>query len=51
LIFESHDTNAGWDGTYGGDIVKDGTYIWKIEFKEKKNDERHKYVGHINLIR
>lgn len=51
LIFESHDAAIGWDGTYGGKIVKDGTYIWKIEFQESMTDKRHFKQGSINLIR
>ena len=55
LIFESHNTEIGWDGTYGSnqeiDMVQDGTYTWKIEFKVTKNDERRMEVGHVNVIR
>jgi gliding motility-associated-like protein len=55
IIFESHNTEIGWDGTYGSnqeiDMVQDGTYTWKIEFKVSKNDERRMEVGHVNVIR
>lgn len=56
LIFESYDASIGWDGTYGGkasgaEIVKDGTYVWKIEVKTKLNDERKMFVGHVNVLR
>lgn len=54
IIFESFDADFGWDGTYGvasNEIVKDGTYIWKIEFKTKVNDERKMHVGHVNVIK
>ncbi|MBW7867484.1 MAG: gliding motility-associated C-terminal domain-containing protein [Brumimicrobium sp.] len=51
IIFESHNTDIGWDGTYGGNIVKDGVYVWKIEFKETMSDKHHRYVGHVTLIR
>ena len=51
VIWESHDVMVGWDGTYGGYPVQDGTYTWKIEFKTIKNDERKMYVGHVNVIR
>lgn len=51
IIFESHDASIGWDGTYGGTICKEGTYVWKIEFKTLKNDERKVFTGHVNLIR
>ena len=51
LIFESNNSNVGWDGTYGGKIVQDGVYVWKISFKTANNDERIEVVGHISLIR
>ena len=54
VVFESNDSDVGWDGTYGADsdrIVKDGTYVWKIIFKTKKNDERIVEVGHVNLLK
>lgn len=54
IIFESHDASIGWDGTYGVEsekIVKDGTYVWKIEFKTTNTDERQTHVGHVNIIK
>jgi len=55
LIFESKNALIGWDGTYGdGENVifaQDGTYVWKVEFKTSKNDERKIATGHVNLIR
>lgn len=54
ILFESHDIDVGWDGTYGVDsheIVQDGTYIWRMEFKESMTDKHHQYTGHVNLLR
>lgn len=53
LLFESHNVNVGWDGTYGGKIVPDGSYVWKITFKEPKSmsDKHHTKVGHVTLLR
>lgn len=54
VIFETNDAAVGWDGTYGAssnEIVKDGTYVWKIEFKETMTDKRHIHSGHINILR
>ncbi len=51
LIFESHNAAVGWDGTYGGNLVQDGTYTWKIEFKISANDKRVMDTGHVNMIR
>jgi gliding motility-associated-like protein len=54
VLFESNNAEYGWDGTYGASserIVKDGTYLWKIEFKETMSDRRHTHTGHVNLLR
>lgn len=54
LIFESHNTDIGWDGTYGVEsskVVKEGTYVWKIRIKETGRDKHNIYVGHINLLK
>ncbi|MBU3661108.1 MAG: PKD domain-containing protein [Flavobacteriales bacterium] len=53
LIFESYDASKGWDGSYGteGGLVEDGTYTYKITFKNPKLDERVIIHGHVNMIR
>lgn len=51
ILFESHDAEVGWDGTYGGELAKDGTYIWKITFKETDVDKRIVKVGHVNILK
>ena len=55
IIFESHDTEIGWDGTYGINkemgYCEEGVYTWKIEFKTIRNDERKMIVGHVNMLR
>ena len=52
IIFESHDVDKGWDGTYSGNYkVQDGTYTWKIEFKTSINDKRITEIGHVNVLR
>ena len=53
IVFQSHDANVGWDGTYGvnGKQAQDGAYTYKIIYKVLKTDERRLLVGHVNLIR
>jgi gliding motility-associated-like protein len=51
VIFESNNASVGWDGTYGGEIVKDGVYVWKIEFKDRYTDERYERIGSISLMK
>jgi len=52
VLFESHNAEFGWDGTYGANgLVKEGVYTWKIEFKTKASDERKMITGHVNVLR
>lgn len=51
IVFESHDTKIGWDGTFNQKKVEAGIYSWTIELKMKNFDERRKFNGHINLLR
>jgi gliding motility-associated-like protein len=57
IVFESHNSEIGWDGSYSGvngsDVYQcqDGTYTWKIIFKVSWSDERKVAVGHVNLLR
>lgn len=50
-IFETNNAKIGWDGTYQGSIVKEGSYTWKIEFKTSVTDERKIALGHVNVLR
>lgn len=51
ILFESHNAEIGWNGTYGGKLMQDGTYTWKIEFKTLSSDERRVVHGHVNLLK
>ena len=51
LVFETHDHTIGWDGTYQGSLVQDGTYIWILDFKHISEDNRFFRKGTVALIR
>jgi len=55
IVFESYDSNIGWDGTYGDGAeyynCQDGVYTWKIQYKLLKNDASAEVIGHVNLLR
>jgi gliding motility-associated-like protein len=55
LIFETHNAEVGWDGTYGtgenAKICQDGTYTWKIDFRRADNFTNVTLTGHVNLLR
>lgn len=52
-VFESHNSEFGWNGRYGNqrEQCQDGTYTWIIEFKTSADNEREKMRGYVNLIR
>lgn len=51
ILFETHDTTVGWDGTYNGKLCKEGTYTWKIVIKQKVKDYRIDLNGHVTILR
>jgi gliding motility-associated-like protein len=52
LVFESYNAEYGWDGTYGSKgLVQDGVYVWVIEFGETMSDKRHKFTGHVSILK
>jgi len=53
LVWESHNPNVGWDGTYGmsGNHCQDGIYTYKISYKTPIRDDRFEITGHLNLMR
>lgn len=51
VVFESDAIGDGWNGQYHGKKCQDGTYTWKMKFKNKYNGELFEYTGHVNLLR
>src|SRR5690554_5971855 len=51
ILFESNDHQVGWDGTYGSVLVREGTYLYKIEFGLENDDSREVITGHFSLLR
>ncbi len=50
-IWESHNPAEGWDGTYQGEILKEGAYIFVARVKDLHSDSYKTFKGHITLIR
>lgn len=50
-LFESHDVNRGWDGTYRGKLVPAGIYTWTIRIKNLDDDRYEVFNGHLNMMR
>jgi gliding motility-associated-like protein len=51
VIWENHDPNQGWDGTYNGRLVPNGSYQWIARVKKPQNDGKETFTGNINLLR
>ena len=51
IVFESKDTEQGWDGSYNGTLVQSGGYTWKISLKNKNTDDRKIIIGTLTVIR
>lgn len=51
LLFESFDAAVGWDGTYQGELVQAGTYVWTIWFMREDSSDKEVMTGHISIMR
>jgi gliding motility-associated-like protein len=54
VIFTSTDLTKGWDGTYKGEAVQDGVYMWTANLiidESGDNLYRHTSGGQVHLIR
>jgi len=51
VLFESHDVQFGWDGTYQGETVKEGTYTWTIVAKGASDHKASSWVGSVNMLK
>lgn len=50
LIFQTVNTDQGWNGTHNGKPVQDGVYVYKVIYRDWKNKKGEKY-GHVSLLR
>ena len=51
VVFESHEADKGWDGTYKGLEAPSGTYTWTIVAKHLKDDGVVSAKGSVTLMR
>ena len=49
-IFETNNTERGWNGRINGNQAPDGVYIWKIRYSNHRNIN-HVEEGHFSLLR
>jgi gliding motility-associated-like protein len=50
-IWETNDPYAKWDGTFGGERIQTGMYVWKAMVKDPYSDLKKEFTGHINVLR
>ncbi|MFB0924416.1 MAG: PKD domain-containing protein, partial [Vicingaceae bacterium] len=51
LLFQTNTLGNCWDGTYKGDMVQNGVYVWKIRSKEKYTTIVHNDWGHVTITK
>jgi gliding motility-associated-like protein len=50
-IYETRNSDAGWDGTYKGHSCTDDVYVYKIMFRDDVRNDYHQYIGRVTLVR
>lgn len=52
-IFETTNIDQGWDGTYEGEMVPSGVYVYTARFSIEKNGQTNSYTasGTIHMMR
>ena len=50
LVFASDEVDFSWDGSYNGQTVRDGTYVWKLSYVTRTGIEG-KLNGHVTALR
>jgi gliding motility-associated-like protein len=50
-LFETTDLEEGWNGIYKGNLCSNDVYVYKINFRDKKLNNQHEYIGRVTLVR
>lgn len=50
VVFTSNNIDKGWDGSFNGNPVEMGTYVYSIKYIDELN-KPHTINGHVNVIR
>ncbi len=51
LIFEGEGSNSGWDGTFKGQPVARGTYIYRIAYRDFQTNQSQVVQGTVVVVR
>jgi gliding motility-associated-like protein len=49
-VFETTDKNIGWDGTFKGDLMNTGVFVYRLEGKDY-DGKGYSMKGNVTLIR
>ena len=50
LLFYGDDLSKHWDGTYMGNLVQDGVYVYVVNLKDNHKED-HKYIGSVTVLK
>jgi gliding motility-associated-like protein len=50
-IFETQDTEEGWNGLYKGKLCTNDVFVYRIVFKDDPKGNHHEYIGRVTLVR
>ena len=51
VIWESKNIDIPWDGTYDGQQVKTGVYLWRVNAKDLLTDKTYEFNGYVNVLK
>tara|TARA_B110000459_G_scaffold92600_1_gene103558 strand:- start:280 stop:4194 length:3915 start_codon:yes stop_codon:yes gene_type:complete len=50
LVFETNNVLEGWDGSFKGDLLPSGVYIWRADFRDL-NGKEYRKNGQMNILK
>ena len=50
-LWETTDIHTGWDGSYQGSVVKNGVYVYVLEYSGVCDTEERRVIGHVTVVR
>lgn len=51
LIYETHNSDSGWNGYFNGKLCSNDVYVYKIIFRDDVRNDPHQYIGRVTLVR
>ena len=50
MVYSSTNAESGWDGTYNGEELPNGMYVYRLQYSHSKS-ENNTEIGQVNLMR